>query len=43
MKMKNAIYRIIISATQSKWTPPALMALTLLVAVIGLSGCDKHH
>ena len=43
MKMQNAINRVIISATQSKWTRPALMALTLLVTVIGLSGCSKHH
>jgi hypothetical protein len=43
MKMKNNLLSKIITVTQSKWMQPALMALALLVAVLGVTGCKPHH
>lgn len=41
--MKNKLNMVIIAATQSKWTRPALMMLALLLAVLGVVGCEPHH
>ena len=43
MKIKNTVIRAIITATQSEWMRPALMTLVILVAVIGVTGCDSGH
>lgn len=43
MKMKNNLLNKIIAVTQSKWIQPALMALAVLVAVLGVTGCKPHH
>lgn len=43
MKMKNTVINGIIAVTQSKWIHPALMTLTILVAVLGVAGCKPHH
>lgn len=43
MKVKNTIVSVIISVTQSKWIRPVLMMLALLVTVLGVTGCQKHH
>ena len=43
MKMKNTIVSVITSLTQSQWIRPALMMLAIVVAVVGLTGCQKHH
>ena len=43
MKMKNNLLSKIITVTQSKWMQPALMALAILVAVLGVTGCKPHH
>jgi len=43
MKMKHTVKSVIIAVTQSTWIRPALMTLALLVAVIGLTGCQPHH
>ena len=41
MKTKNTVISEILALTQLKWIRPALMALALLVAVLGVTGC--HH
>ena len=41
MKMKNTVISVIIAVTQSKWIRPALMTLALLVAVLGVTGCNR--
>jgi hypothetical protein len=43
MKIRNNLFSKIIAVTQSKWLRPALMALALLVAVLGVTGCKPHH
>ena len=43
MKMKNKVINSIVAVTQSKWMRPALMALALVVAVLGVTGCKPHH
>ncbi len=43
MKTKDKIISAIIALKQSKWTRPALMALALLVALVGLTGCPHQH
>ncbi len=43
MKMKNNLLSKIIAVTQSKWMQPTLMALALLIAVLGVTGCKPHH
>ena len=43
MKMKNTVLNAIIAVTQSKWTRPALMALAIFAAAIGVTGCTPHH
>ena len=43
MKMKNTVISVIIAVTQSKWIRPALMTLAILVAVLGVTGCQPHH
>ena len=43
MKMKNTVISVIIAVTQSNWTRPALMTLALLVAGLGVTGCQPHH
>ena len=42
MKM-NKVINVIIAVTQSKWLRPALMTLALLVAVLGVTGCEHKH
>ena len=43
MKMKNTVVSAIIAVTQSKWIRPALMTLAIVVAVLGVTGCQPHH
>lgn len=43
MKIQNNLLSKIITVTQSKWIRLALMALALLVAVLGVTGCKPHH
>ena len=43
MKMKSKVLSRIIVVTQPKWMRPALMALALVVAVLGVTGCKPHH
>ena len=43
MKMKSEVINSIVAVTQSKWMRPALMALALVVAVLGVTGCKPHH
>jgi hypothetical protein len=43
MKMTNSILSAIDAITQSKWIRPAVMTLALLVAVLGVAGCQPHH
>ena len=43
MKMKCYLLSKINAEQQSKWMRPALMTLTLLVAVLGVTGCNPHH
>ena len=40
--MKSNLLSKIHAVQQSKWIRPALMTLALLLAVIGVTGCDKH-
>ena len=42
MKMKCYLLSRINTMQQAKWIRPALMTLALLVAVLGVTGCDKH-
>ena len=41
--MKNTVSTAIIAVTVSKWIRPAVMTLALLVAVLGVTGCQPHH
>jgi hypothetical protein len=43
MKIKNTAISKIIAVTQSAWIRPALMTLALVVALIGITGCQPHH
>jgi len=43
MKMKNNLLNKTIAVTQSKWMRPALMTLAIVVAVLGVTGCQPHH
>ncbi len=43
MKTKHIILSKLNSIQQSKWTRPALMTLALLVAALGVAGCQPHH
>ena len=43
MKTENTAISAIIAVTQSKWIQPALMTLAILVAVLGMAGCNPHH
>ena len=43
MKLQNKLLNKTIAMTQSKWIQSALMALALLVAVLGVTGCKPHH
>jgi hypothetical protein len=43
MKKKNKFISVIIAVTHSKWIRPTLMALALLVAVLGVTGCKKSE
>jgi hypothetical protein len=39
MKMKNTVSSGIIAVTQSKWIRPTVLTLTVLAAVLVLTGC----
>ena len=43
MKAKRIILGSIGSIQRSKWRWPALMTLAILVAALGVSGCQPHH
>ena len=43
MKMKRKFLQTIIAVTQSKWTRPILMTLTLVGILLGVTGCPGHH
>ena len=47
MKVTNTVISVIIALTQSHWKRPALMTLTILVVVLGMTGCQAcqqpHH
>ena len=43
MKMKNKVINVIITVAKSKWTRLAPMTLALLVAILGVTGCQPHH
>jgi hypothetical protein len=43
MKTKNTLSSVIIAVTQSKWIRPAVMTLALVIAVLGVTGCQPHH
>ncbi len=43
MNIKNTVVRAILAATQSKQTVPVLMSLTLVAAVLLVTGCQPHH
>jgi len=43
MKIKHTVIGAIIAVTQSKSIRPALMTLAILVAVLGVTGCQPHH
>ena len=43
MKTNHNLLGKIITVTQSKWMRPALLALAILVAVLGVVGCKPHH
>lgn len=43
MKIKNNIIRTLTRLTQSNWIQPALMTVALVIAVIGITGCDSGH
>ena len=41
--MKSKVLSKISAIQQSKWLMPTLMALALVVAVLGVTGCKPHH
>lgn len=43
MKIQNNLLGKIIAVTQSTWIRPALMAMALIFAVLGVTGCQPHH
>lgn len=43
MNIKNTVIRVVLAATQSKQTVTVLMSLTLIAAVLLVSGCQPHH
>lgn len=43
MKIKTTVIGAIIRMTQSKWIQPALVASVLVVALLGVTGCQPHH
>lgn len=43
MKTNHNLLGTIFTVTQSKWMRPALLALAILVAVLGVVGCKPHH
>ena len=43
MKIKNTLLGAIVAMTQSKWIRPALMTSALVVAALGVTGCQPHH
>ncbi len=43
MKMKCYLLSKINTMQQWKWIGPAVMTLTILVAVLGVTGCKPHH
>ena len=43
MRTNYNLLGAIIAVTQSKWMQPTLMALALLVAVMGVTGCKPHR
>jgi hypothetical protein len=43
MKMKNSLLSQISAMQQSRWMRPVLTTLALLVAVLGVTGCQPHH
>ena len=42
MKMKNNLLGKISAMQQSKWLMPTLMALALVAAILGVTGCSDH-
>ena len=42
MNLRNTVTSLVIAVTQSRWIRPAMMALALLVAVLGVTGCQPH-
>ena len=43
MKTTNNLINQISLMKQSKWIPPALMALVLVTAILGVTGCSPPH
>ncbi|MDO8540207.1 MAG: hypothetical protein Q7S40_07150 [Opitutaceae bacterium] len=43
MNIKNTVVRVILAATKSKQTVPLLMSLTLIAAVLVVTGCQPPH
>ena len=43
MKIKNDLLTGINAAQQSNWMMPALMAVALVLAVLGATGCSSPH
>ena len=41
--MKSKVLSKISAIQQSKWLMPTLMALALVAAVLGVTGCKPHH
>lgn len=43
MNIKTSVVRAILAATQVKQILPVLMSLTLVAAVLFVTGCQPHH
>jgi hypothetical protein len=43
MNIINTVVRVIFLALQSKQTVPVRMSLTLIAAVLLVTGCQPHH
>jgi hypothetical protein len=43
MKTKNIVLLKLTAIPQSSWLLAALMSLTLVIAVLGVTGCAPHH